>query len=72
MHLFGFDLLAKNVVAALFVRFEFLCGFAEILANSGTQFDPTVVAAFMQIPLEALLRIAPDEAAEPVAEVAVA
>jgi putative nucleotidyltransferase with HDIG domain len=44
---------------------------AEILRHSGTQFDPGVVEAFMRIPLERLLRIAPHEAAQPVAEVAV-
>ena len=44
---------------------------AEILRCSGTQFDPRVVEAFMGIQLERLLRIAPHEAAAPIAEVAV-
>jgi HD-GYP domain-containing protein (c-di-GMP phosphodiesterase class II) len=32
---------------------------AEVLLSSGTQFDPRVVEAFMRIPLERLLAIAP-------------
>lgn len=43
----------------------------EIMRHSGTQFDPGVVEAFMRVPLERLLRIAPHEATQPIAEVAV-
>jgi putative nucleotidyltransferase with HDIG domain len=46
-----------------------------ILNGSGTQFDPRVVDAFMRIPLERLLRVAPHEeerAATPLVEAAIA
>jgi putative nucleotidyltransferase with HDIG domain len=46
---------------------------AEIVRNSGSQFDPRVVEAFMRIPLERLLALAPEGVAtEPVAATAAA